>query len=189
MLVPKEAIDDIKMDSALSEKQKQQLVEVCREYDNVLTDVPGRTSIIEHCVVLKSETPIYKRPYIMPYAIRQKVEEDVKNMLHAGIIEKSKSAYGASIVVVKKKDDSIRLCVDYKGLNEITIFDPQPMAKLDEFSTNSEKQDSYQRLTVPKDSLYKGILANSVRTECQRKECICNTIWTLSVECNAIWYG
>ena len=40
--------------------------------------------------------------------------------------------YGATIVAVQKKDNSIRLCIDYRGLNEKTIFDPQPMPKLDD---------------------------------------------------------
>ena len=51
----------------------------------------------------------------------------MKNLLNAGIVEKSKSAYGAPIVVVQKKDNSMRLCIDYRSLNEITVFDPQPM--------------------------------------------------------------
>ena len=132
LLVPHESVNDIRMDSLLTEEQKQQLKDLCKEFDDVLTDVPGRTSVIEHKVVLNSETPVYKRPYTMPYAVREKVEQEVKNMLNAGIVEKSKSAYGAPIVVVQKKDASMRLCIDYRGLNEITVFDPQPMPKLDD---------------------------------------------------------
>ena len=132
LLVPHESVNDIRMDSLLTEEQKKQLNDLCKEFDDVLTDVPGRTSVIEHKVVLNSETPVYKRPYTMPYAVREKVEQEVKNMLNAGIVEKSKSAYGAPIVVVQKKDASMRLCIDYRGLNEITVFDPQPMPKLDD---------------------------------------------------------
>ena len=132
LLVPHKSVNDIRMDSLLTEGQKQQLNDLCKEFDDVLTDVPGRTSIIEHKVVLNSETPVYKTPYTMPYAVREKVEQEVKNMLNAGIVKKFKSAYGAPIVVVQKKDTSMRLCIDYRGLNEITVFDPQPMPKLDD---------------------------------------------------------
>ena len=132
LLVPHESVNDMRMDSLLTEEQKQQLNDLCKEFDDVLTDVPGRTSDIKHKVVLNSETPVYKRPYTMPNAVREKVEQEVKNMLNAGIVEKSKSAYGAPIVVVQKKDASMRLCIDYRGLNEITVFDPQPMPKLDD---------------------------------------------------------
>ena len=131
-LVPHESVNDIRMDSLFTEEQKQQLNDLCKDFDDVLTDVPGRISVIEHKVELNSETSVYKRPYTMPYAVREKVEQEVKNMLNAGIVEKSKSAYGAPIVVVQKKDTSMRLCIDYRGLNEITVFDPQPMPKLDD---------------------------------------------------------
>ena len=132
LLVPQESINDVQINTSLSEDQKQDLMHVCKTYKDVLTDIPGKTTLIQHAVVLKSDTPIYKKPYIMPYSLRQKVQEEVQNMLQAGIIEKSNSAYAAPIVIVQKKDKSIRLCIDYRGLNEVTIFDPQPMPKLED---------------------------------------------------------
>ena len=85
----------MKIDSSLSENQKETLEEVCKEYGDVLTDVPGRTELIGHSVVVNSEIPVYNKPYIMPYAVRQKVEEEIKNMHQAGIIETFTSAYRA----------------------------------------------------------------------------------------------
>ena len=50
--MPKESVSDIKIDSILSDEQKQQLLEIGKEYEDVLTDIPGRTFLIEHSVVL-----------------------------------------------------------------------------------------------------------------------------------------
>lgn len=132
LLIPQESVNDVHINESLSEKQKEQLLIMCKGYEDVLTDIPGRTTLIEHTVTLKSDRPIYKKPYIMPYAIRKQVEDEVKSMLSANLIEKSNSAYGAPIVVVQKKDKSIRICIDYRGLNDITVFDPQPMPKIDD---------------------------------------------------------
>ena len=132
LLVPHETVSDVNINKSLSEKQMHDMQRVCKEFEDVLTDIPGRTTLIEHSLVLKSEKPVYKRPYAMPYALRKQVEDEVKNMLSAKLIEKSNSAYGAPIVVVQKKDKTIRLCIDYRGLNDITVFDPQPMPKLDD---------------------------------------------------------
>ena len=52
-------------------------------------------------------------------------------MLEACLAEKCNSPYASPIVVVPKRDGSIRLCVDYRLLNEITVFDLQPMPKLE----------------------------------------------------------
>ena len=53
-------------------------------------------------------------------------------MINFDIIENSTSSWAAPIVCVPKKDKSIRLCIDYRGLNTQTVFDPQPMPKIDE---------------------------------------------------------
>ena len=59
------------------------------------------------------------------------MKEKIECMLEAGIAEKSNSPYASSIVIVPQKDGSIRLCVDYRLLNDITVFDTQPMPKLE----------------------------------------------------------
>ncbi len=51
----------------------------------------------------------------------------VNTNLANGLIQPSKSPAGAPILFVKKKDDSLRLCVDYHGLNSITVKDRYPL--------------------------------------------------------------
>ena len=59
-------------------------------------------------------------------------------MLDSGIIERSEAAYAAPLVVVKKSDGSNRICCNYKQLNKLTIFDPEPMMS---------KEDVFNKLT------------------------------------------
>ena len=119
----KEIIDDVHISDDLSEEEKKQLKEL-REYQDIFSDIPQVTNIIEHKVVTKTEEPIYKRPYPIPYALRDKVKTEIDNTIKAGIVEPSDSPYAAPIVLVKKKDQSLRFCVDYRGLNKETVFDP-----------------------------------------------------------------
>ncbi|MCG7879549.1 MAG: hypothetical protein JAY78_24875, partial [Candidatus Thiodiazotropha taylori] len=125
LLSPHENIHDIKLDDHLSENQVNELRHILSSYADVLSDVPEKTSLIEHDVIVKSDVPVTKKAYMLPYALREKVKLEVDNMLEAGIAEKSNSPYASPIVVVPKKDLSIRLCVDYRLLNKNTVFDPQ----------------------------------------------------------------
>ena len=53
-------------------------------------------------------------------------------MEHNGIIEKSSSEWASLVVVVTKKDGSLQICVDYRRLNQVTVFDAYPMPRVDE---------------------------------------------------------
>ena len=48
-------------------------------------------------------------------------------MLDMGIIERSNSSYSCPVLLLTKKDQSVRFCIDYRKLNRITVFDTKPM--------------------------------------------------------------
>ena len=150
LLDPHETVSDVKVDDQLDENQRADLNEVLHAYADVLTDVPGKTSAIEHTVILKTEVPVTKKAYMLPYALHDKVKSEIDCMLEAGIAEKSNSPYASPIVVVPKKDGSIRLCVDYRLLNEITVFDPQPMPRLEYIINKLGKAKYLSKLDLTK---------------------------------------
>ena len=87
---------------------------------------------------------------MLQYALREKVKQEIDNMIKAGIAEKSISPYASPIVIVTKKDGSIRLCADYRLLNEITIFDPQPMPKLEDIINKLGKAQYLSKIDLTK---------------------------------------
>ena len=84
------------------------------EYDDIFSDVPQVTNIIELQIVTRTEEPVYKWAYPIPYALRDKVKKEIDDMLKAGIVEPSDSPYTAPIVLIKKKDQSLRICLDFR---------------------------------------------------------------------------
>ena len=123
----KKDVSDVKLGTALDDSQSRQLQALIKDYANGFLYVPGRFSKIEHRINLVNEEPVRLKPYPLPYALRQELENEIKDMLHMGVIRKSSPPYASPIVIVKKKDGSNRISVDYRKLNKVTISDPEPM--------------------------------------------------------------
>ncbi|CAC5388228.1 unnamed protein product [Mytilus coruscus] len=110
VLKRKESADDVKISPELTDEEKKQFKELLSEYEDIFSDVPNVTNIIEQRVVTKTDEPIYKRSYPLPYALRDKVKQEIDDMLAAGIVELSDSPYAFPIVLIKKKTTHFVLC-------------------------------------------------------------------------------
>jgi hypothetical protein len=109
---------------ALRESPVERIPVVC-EYTNVFLDEllgmpPDRD--IEFAIELQPGTaPISKRPYRMPSAELAELKKQLQELLDKGFIRPSTSPWGCPALFMKKKDESLRLCVDYCPLNAMTI--------------------------------------------------------------------
>jgi hypothetical protein len=88
---------------------------------------------IEFVIELKPGTaPIYKTPYWMATLDLAELKEHIKELLEKRFIRPSSSPWGAPVIFVPKKDDTQRLCVDYRTLNEVTIKNKYPLPRIDD---------------------------------------------------------
>ena len=78
---------------------------------------------IEHTIDTGGSKPIKEEAHQVPFTLRERVSEMVKEMLKGGIISESSSPWARPVVIVRKKDGSLRFCVDYRQLNAITKKD------------------------------------------------------------------
>jgi hypothetical protein len=87
---------------------------------------------IEFAIELQPETaPISKRPYRMPAAELAELKKQLQELLDKGFIRPSTSPWGCPALFVKKKDESLRMCVDYHPLNAVTIKNKYPLPCID----------------------------------------------------------
>ncbi|KAL4296046.1 hypothetical protein GQ457_12G011230 [Hibiscus cannabinus] len=87
----------------------------------------------DHKIELVDEKAVIKvKPYRHPANQKNEIEKLIGEMLEAGIIRDSNSAFASPVVMVKKKDGSWRMCVDYRKLNQLTIKDSFPMPVIEE---------------------------------------------------------
>jgi hypothetical protein len=87
---------------------------------------------IEFVIELQPGTaPISKRPYRMPPAEHAKFKKQLQELLDKGFICPSTSPWGCPALFMKKKDESLRLCIDYHPLNAVTIKNKYPLPRID----------------------------------------------------------
>jgi hypothetical protein len=92
----------------------------------------GRCEVVYHEINTGDKPPIKLRPYRVSPAKIPEVKEAVADMMQRGVIQPSVSAYIAPIVLVKKKDGSMRFCVDFRKLNDQTEKDAFPLPRIDD---------------------------------------------------------
>ena len=131
-----EGPNNVHVSSKLSSSQMQQISDVLQEFPDVLSDKPGRTTLAEHDIKLTSTSPVRTKPYPVPFTMRDTVCQEVEKMLQLGIIEPSESPYSSPIVIVKKKDNTNRFCIDFRAINRVTIFDAETIPNADEIFAN-----------------------------------------------------
>ena len=86
---------------------------------------------IEHIIELEEGAkPIMIKPYRHLKRLKDEIEKTIKELLTMGHIRPSKSPFASSMVSVKKKDETLRICIDYKVLNGKTIKNMYPIPRI-----------------------------------------------------------
>jgi hypothetical protein len=71
-------------------------------------------------------------PYHHPRRFKDEIEKAIKELLTMGHIRPSSSPFASSVVLVLKKDGTMRMCIDYRALNKKTIMNRYPIPRIDE---------------------------------------------------------
>jgi hypothetical protein len=95
--------------------------------------MPPRRSCDHSIPLVPGAIPVHARHYIYALALKTEIEKQVSDMLAAGIIQPSTNAFSSLVLLVKKKYVTWRFCIDYKGLNALTVKGKFPLPVIDEF--------------------------------------------------------
>lgn len=92
------------------------------------------------------------------------VEKEIDEMIKEGVIEPANSEWASPMVIIRKKDDTIRLCVDYRRLNAVTQMDAYPMPRMEDildqvgqakYITTLDLAKGYWQVPVAKEDRHK----------------------------------
>jgi hypothetical protein len=128
--VLQEKVDTI---SSLDPIQRSSLLAVLFTHQSVFNELPGRTPKYVHVTKMHDYTPFVKRAYPIAFSLRPEVEKVIQQMLQLGVIKREASQFASPMTVVKKKDGTVRICLDARWINQQMVTDceaPRPLEDL-----------------------------------------------------------
>lgn len=128
-------IRSIDIAPGLLPNQKEQIENLVKEFEACFSTSSKvrRTPITKHRIIVdESIRPICQHPYRVSRKEREAIGNQVKEMLRDDVIQPSTSPWASPVVLVKKKDQSLRFCIDYRRLNSVTKRDVYPLPRIDD---------------------------------------------------------
>ena len=129
-------LEALKLSAAkLSAEEEQQLRALITEFADVFAfedSELGCATAVKHSIDTGGHPPIKQQPYRSPVIYREKISQMIDKMRADGIIQPSHSPWASPIVIVPKKDGSLRFCVDYRRLNAVTRKDVYPLPRIED---------------------------------------------------------
>ncbi|KAG5852333.1 hypothetical protein ANANG_G00061280 [Anguilla anguilla] len=116
--------------SHLSPEQNSDIQRLCSP--EVFQEKPGHTTLVEHDIVLREDACARRMSYRIPERLLVALKEELDQMLAMRIIEPSKSEWCSPVVLVPKKNGSLRFCIDFRYLNSVSKFDSYPTPRIDD---------------------------------------------------------
>lgn len=165
---------DMGVNILLTDAETKRLNIIVEDHFKAQKGLLGRTDRAEH-VIQTDSPPIKSRYYPVNPVIQAHIDTELEKMLELGVVEPSKSPWASPILLVKKKDDTYRFCVDFRKLNRVTVKDSYPLpyvsSTLDKLRSAryitsldiksaywqipmSESSKQYTAFTVPSRGLY-----------------------------------
>ena len=110
----------------LPHEEKQRLISLITKFSDVFATNPRKPSLVktmEHRIITGDAQPVRQRPRRIPQAWNSEVNDQIQEMLENDIIRPSSSPWNAPIILVKKKDNSMRFVCDFRRLNDVAKKD------------------------------------------------------------------
>jgi len=126
---------DVTDNSELVTELPPEISAVLQKFPQVFTvpnSLPPQRACDHSIPLISGAQPVNIRAYCYPPSLKDEIERQVNTMLKQGLIQPSKSPFSSPVLLVRKKDGSWRLCVDYRYLNAMTVKSVYPIPIFDQ---------------------------------------------------------
>ncbi|XP_073308262.1 uncharacterized protein [Primulina huaijiensis] len=140
------AIDISKKEPSLSD------IPVAKEFPDVfpdeIPDFPPHREVEFSIDLVPGTAPISKAPYRMAPLELKELKEQLQDLLDKGYIRPSVSPWGAPVLFVRKKDGTMRMCIDYRQLNRATVKNKYPLPRIDDLFDQLQGTSVYSKIDL-----------------------------------------
>ena len=145
-----ESVELLNINPDLTKEEQSQVRQLVTNFASTFTGIPGCTTLLEHDIKLTTDTPVRVKQYPLPFNMMEAAKDEVRDMINLDIVEPSESPYCSPVLIVKKKDNTNRFCIDFRTLNKITVFDAEPMPNMEEIFTKIAGHKYISKLDLTK---------------------------------------
>ena len=120
---------------SVTSREKDQLEKILSDYSDCFSQSEadlGRTEVVKHRIDTGNSRPVKQILRRHPPVHIEEIDRHVQEMLSQDVIEVSQSPWSSNVVIVKKKDGSMRFCIDYRRLNDVTVKDSYPLPRIND---------------------------------------------------------
>ncbi|GBM88082.1 Retrovirus-related Pol polyprotein from transposon 17.6 [Araneus ventricosus] len=136
--------DEIEVKHVTNPRIRKELSELINNYIPKKTE----TTNVSMRIILKDDVPVYQPARRLSFPENQAVNKQIDEWLDQGIVRQSSSEYASPIVLVKKKDGTARLCVDYRKLNRKLVKDRFPLPLIEDVLDKLQDAKVYSTLDL-----------------------------------------
>nr|GEW56705.1 putative reverse transcriptase domain-containing protein [Tanacetum cinerariifolium] len=139
------------MEKKLDEKRLEN-IPVVREFLDVfpkeLPGLPPARQVEFQINLIPGATPVARAPYQLAPSEMQELSDQLQELADRGFIRLSISPWGAPVLVVKKKYESFRMCIDYLELNKLTVKNRYPLPRIDDLFDQLQGSSVYSKIDL-----------------------------------------
>ncbi|GJU26315.1 putative reverse transcriptase domain-containing protein [Tanacetum coccineum] len=145
-----------------ADEKKLDDIRVVRDFPEVFPDdllgLPLVREIEFRIDLIPGASPVVRSPYRLAPSEMLELSNQLKELQEKGFIRPSHSPWGAPVLFVKKKDGSMRMCIDYRELNKLTIKNRYPLPRIDDlFDQLQVANFGYKKYSVPRNFVVNSI--------------------------------
>nr|GEX56318.1 putative reverse transcriptase domain-containing protein [Tanacetum cinerariifolium] len=135
-----------------SEGKQLKDVSIVRDFPEVFPeDLPGLPPArpVEFLIdLIPGAAPVARAPYRLASSEMKELLEQLQELSDKGFIRPSSSPWGASVLFVKKKDGSFRMCIDYRELNKLTVKNRYPLPRINDLFDQLQGSSIYSKINL-----------------------------------------